>query len=118
MIDVLRRAKEVVATKGWCQGVAARDEEDNPTLTYSGRACKFCFHGAIWYALWEIGGLCRIYDAEIAQTITSIVPESTTTNHGYIVLGDWNDDPKRTKKQVLAMYDKIITHLEQQNNDK
>ena len=79
--------------QGWCQGTYARDTFGNAVDCRSSRACAWCLLGGI-----EI----TIPFERFPQTEHAI----RTEINGCIPL--WQDKPKRTQAEVLAMLDRAI----------
>lgn len=79
--------------ESWCQGANARNMAGTPVSSLDDDACKWCLVGAIIktypYALDR---------AKIHVKIKSIVFKDATS---------WNDDPKRTHAEVLALLKEV-----------
>lgn len=115
--EILIEAKRLIEEKGWTQGVFARDSTGLFIDMTSGDACSYCAGGAICVAGWRANsnraelallGTIHPYVAYSAQLalLSAICPPGT-----YNALADiasWNDDPHRTKAEVLAAFDKAI----------
>lgn len=54
VLDILARARGLIATKGWCQQSPARDRYDAFVFETDGRAVKFSALGAIFRAATEL----------------------------------------------------------------
>lgn len=96
-VEVLRKARELVA-KGWTRAGAAVRSDGGDTTYDSPAAVRFCMVGACWRAGM---GTNR---GEAAVTVLAKL------------LGTWpsnfNDAPERTKGQVLAAFDRAIAAAE------
>lgn len=79
--DVLRRAADLLEEFGWCQGEYGSKQDE-----------KFCAVGACWEAKRELG--LDVCGDEYLQW-----PESAL---GLADVPPWNDDPARTKEEVIA----------------
>lgn len=101
MKDILRRARELIAT-GWSQGTYYRR---------NGSACnsvdgpnQFCAVGAIMKAEAILrGSRAAHYDLsteKIAGTLAKLVYADS--------LACWNDEDGRTQEEVLALFDKAL----------
>lgn len=97
--EILRKARELIETKGWTQGAYARSAKGEPVDWYNKRACQFCLNGALNYA----EGLAFVsYDGR--ELIREAVGQPNTIK--------WNDEPTRTKAEVLAVFDRAIALAE------
>lgn len=90
---LLKRARARVA-RGWCKGESRK--------RIRGRV-HHCAFGAIFYDSPKSPNYkaCHIAREHMAVGV-GIAPNE---------LGAWNDDPKRTKRQVLAAFDKAIASV-------
>lgn len=87
--DVLRGAAELLVTKGWCRGAAARDALGNHVMVDSPEARRFC----------ALGAICRAEgprDSSADMTLSIVLG-------GYIT--DWNDRLDRKQGDVVAAMD-------------
>lgn len=91
--EILKEARRLIAEKGWTQGVYARHANGNLIDPMEGNAACFCSLGAIW----KVGGILEHAFAVIA--LEGVIG---------ISLAEWNDDPSRTKEEVLAAFDEAI----------
>jgi hypothetical protein len=104
-VQVLMRAKKLLVTKGWTKGTFARDKYHKQHLDwYSPKAACFCAGGALNRASGEDNHYADNYLERIIEQ-TGFVKSSWNYDS---VIAVWNDDPKRTKKQVLTAFDKAI----------
>ena len=83
--EILKKALQYIK-KGWCKDYWARDNKGKKVYYDDASAIKFCATGAI----------CKVShtNAKADQLMLKVV--------GGESVADWNDDPKRTKKQVIA----------------
>lgn len=93
-LQVLEGARRRLET-GWVQGFFAADENGDGVDVNSPLACRWCSGGAIRVESDEDG----VYYAARCLLTTAI--ES-------ISIADWNDEPGRTKEEVLEAFDKAI----------
>jgi len=80
--------------RGWCQGTLARDTQGEACLETSPDAIAWCTYGAIYAA----------YPNE-PQHRESLLDKLQVLFH--IPLAKWNDDPKRTQAEVIALLQSI-----------
>ena len=100
-IAVLARARALIADeRHWCQGAFARGWANVPVRPRSFFARRFCVVGALKWAACEL--LLPSQNAYVA--LEWLV--------GRRVEG-WNDDPKRTHAEVVALFDVAILGLRQ-----
>jgi len=83
---------------GWTQGTRARNVHEVPVIPESPDAVCWCASGAI-------DGL----DAAIHHHKIGALIALERTLGKYSLLTGYNDDPRRTKKDVLNLFDKAIT---------
>ena len=97
IVDALRFGKMNIISRGWCQ---FDDKVFDPTKEHG---C--CVASALPYC----GGTEDDVMAPVRlfKRANGIDPN--------MAVGHWNDDPARTKEEVLAAYDKAITLAEQEN---
>ena len=100
-IAVLNRARAFIADeRHWCRGAFARSWARIPVQPQSLFARRFCAIGALTRAASEL--LLPTQNAYLALEAQA----------GRRVEG-WNDDPKRTHTEVLALFDTVIHALRQ-----
>lgn len=100
-LDVLKEARALIADKGWCQGVYARNANGNATDLHGRHAAAFCAEGAMFCAAGE----------GFAENALSFFADAIPSGYrrGYL---SWNDEPGRTKEEVLAAFDRAIARAE------
>lgn len=81
--------------KGWCQGVSARDHVRREVLALNPDATQWCLLGAINAA----------YPNAIARR--EAISGYLIDKIGHLRFAQWNDDPKRTQAEVIAMLQSI-----------
>ena len=98
--DISKEMRDKIS-KGWCQNTNAQDDLGLTVSVSSPRASSYCLAGALSSSL---GKYCdRYYDFSTEDLIYKKLHEKINTS-----VIKWNDDPKRTKKQVLALLDSVI----------
>lgn len=95
LFSELRRVKGLLSM-GWTKEVYARDAEHEVCEPESPRAVCFCLLGAC-AKVWEETG----YNP-VNHFLAQIMIE------GYEDIPTYNDDPERTKEDVLGLCDKVI----------
>lgn len=100
-VTILKRARAKIV-KGWCQGHSAIDSRGNLCLAETSAAVSWCAVGAIFAVSKN--------DWKYEEAARDVLEKAL--GKGQSEIANWNDEPKRTKKQVLALYDKAIRHLE------
>ena len=99
-IAVLARARQLIAEEErWCRRTFARGWRGIPVPVQSGAARRFCAIGALLRAAREIGW--PIEDAQNALEWQTMRP-----------VQDWNDDPARSHREVVAAFDAAIAALD------
>lgn len=99
VLEVLKQGRERIE-KGWCQGAYAIDAHGNHAKPYWRRAVAWCAEGA-----------CNF--GKINRKIEAIrVLESCA--HSLKPIYQWNDQPRRTHRQVLMLFDRAIAKAEKQ----
>jgi hypothetical protein len=91
--DVLDRAADLILQKGWTQEVHARDESGDSDFVTADSAVCFCALGAISAAYGSDPSDETGVDAQFH--LRKVLP-------AYASIPDWNDDPVRTKDEVVA----------------
>lgn len=100
-VEVLRKAKALIEERGWTQG------------EYVSRDGAHCARGACYVAsgshvlpMYPVGHIDdSANDAQYA--LASAIGKELLHS-----VSDWNDEPGRTKKEVLAAFDKAIALAE------
>jgi hypothetical protein len=87
----IRKAANLIETRGWTQHVMARDAAGKPTARFNDPlAASYCTLGAINAVG---GGIEEVWLLERETGIRDIP--------------NWNDDPERTKEDVVAVLRKV-----------
>jgi hypothetical protein len=79
------KAWELLEEKDWCQGDYARNAFGHGVEVNDPRACSFCAVGLL-----VATGTCDLNYPKLKE-------------HLGMRVVDWNDDPERTKEEVLAV---------------
>jgi hypothetical protein len=100
--DILRKAKELIETKGWTRGAMARRKNGDRTSEYGEDAARFCLFGALLRAEGPAvtSRACRSF------LLKAIAPE--------VCLLSWNDK-QCGKKVILLAFDRAIALAEANN---
>lgn len=113
-VEILKATRDRIAA-GWCQQVAATDEQGIPHSPYGAQARRFCLVGAIAAAVDALAG------DETDQVFARIAFETQLLDQKIGTAADWreltrpiarwNDDPSRTQAEVVAFLDDAIADL-------
>ena len=98
--EILKKARKLVE-KGWTQGAYAKDGNGRILFFDDKKAVKFCPLGAIG----RVTG--SLYNAEAVGARYAVIDSIEGGMLGFDI-ASWNDDKKRTKRQVLAAFDRAI----------
>ena len=118
-VTILKKAKQVLAEKGWTQGSLAHDCHGR-LVDYSDRtAVQFCMLGALYYAsdVDKVRARARtafFYPAlnHASRCLTKAVRAETDNSCGDPTI--FNDMPRRTKEDCLKVYDTAIALAEEE----
>lgn len=94
IVESLQEARKLIE-RGWCQNAFAKDKYGEPVAVRSKSACAWCAAGAIAY-------VCQ---SSHRQNCFVLFSSATKSWKG---VDAWNDMRRRTKKQILATFDKAI----------
>ncbi|WZO97276.1 hypothetical protein EP7_004300 [Isosphaeraceae bacterium EP7] len=94
--NALNEARKLVE-KGWCKGTSARNAAGEPTGTTDVDAVAWCPYGAMG----------AIPGASFIRTT-----DRYRKSIGRLAISKWNDEPERTKEEVLAAFDRAIESVE------
>ena len=81
--------------KGWCQGVSAQDSNGHVCRNDAPYATNWCL----------IGALAAAYPERNEHRFN--VTLNLQSKLGHLQFAKWNDDPKRTKQEVIALLESI-----------
>ena len=119
--DILETAKALIEENGWTQGYYARNAANDKIPSWKQEAVCFCTVGALIRACGELRD--HIYHSEETkelslyekQVLLDALEVHTSLARDYLFKGvgephtpTWNDDPTRTKQDVLDAYDRAI----------
>lgn len=91
------KPSELLKTTGWTQGAYARDFSGYSTNKCGEFAASFCVRGAI----------LRCYPGLDSVDITDKLERHVQLISGMDNLIRWNDDPRRTKEEVIAALEAV-----------
>jgi hypothetical protein len=118
--EVLRTAKSNIE-KGWCKGVFAQDAAGNACYYEKGaEIAAYCSLGAIGAATYTNEPFQSeeyLAKRELTQRARDVVANILKTEHDNASLPTWNDAAKRTKDEVLAVFDQAIAVATKQETD-
>ena len=110
--DILIEAREILVKKGWTQGTMARNDAKLAVGTRDKTAVSFCSAGAINKALYNYGvdpwAVYKGSDGRDAVTNNVAYQALKAIYTSDMSVAAWNDDPFRSKADVLAVFDKAI----------
>lgn len=96
--EILTQARDLISDPArWTRGVYARDAEGRETASRSESAVCWCVHGAI-----------RKVTGSVYDTLFSGRYAQAALPEGYSEVHEFNDDPKTTHSDVLALFDRAI----------
>jgi len=100
---VLARAKNLLANRGWTQGVFARDKNGREVSAGDSKATRFCINGAIDRACRGIknGSARAAAWSKAADAVQRAVPKP------FGAVG-YNDATGRKRKEMIALLDEAI----------
>lgn len=99
--DILRKAKELIETKGWCRRDYAVGPDGKSVSWADPKACGFCMSGAL-YAAYGINYGLTLFDAF----------EAIKQSNGINEIVTFNDAKGRKKPQILRAFDRAIALAE------
>jgi len=82
----------------WTKGVTARDHNGNPCEADSKHAAALCLSAAVHHIYGET--------EEIPRRLLEIINEDLDHTQAFETLADWNDEEKRTFKDIRALITK------------
>jgi len=103
--DILREAKRLIEEKGWTQGTYARDSRGEACDWNGATALCFCAEGAMFAAAEALRA-----DAG-AECAAGFLIEQVTPAPSIVA---YNDQPGRSREDVIAIFDKAIALAEAQ----
>ena len=99
VIQLLDGTKKLLIEKGWTQGVRARDRAGEPAPAGDPRACSFCLLGAF-------ARTCEESSVDSSNGRLRALLALWTAKATAKGIAAYNDEPGRTKEDVIALIDK------------
>ena len=109
---VLRRARNILRTKGWTQDYEAKDAEGNDVHYWSDKAVCFCSVGALRRAAHELDAnkpsdlANHNFERSRVAGFYLLRDEIISSYGDCTLMSYWNDKVERRKSHVLAMFGK------------
>lgn len=98
---ILKLAKKKIANKKrWCKEAGAKDSEGNFVDPQNDDAIQWCALGAIEF-------FDGTFDDDIFEVYPSFYLEKAL-HRNRVFITTFNDNPKTTHKQIMALYDRAI----------
>lgn len=113
-VQILESALGLIESKGWTRGVMARDRWGYDVEEWGDAATRFCAEGALSRAANDISEAqgARWMEESLENAKRSLIAaiiDERDVDAAYGVgeaIAEWNDDPRRNKEQVAAMFRK------------
>lgn len=105
--QVLSKAADLIEKKGHCKNNYAKDKDGNSVTVKDKKAAMFCIEGA-FCKVGNRANSCIVYDT------SSWFIKYLGGNFMGNPIAAWNDDPKRTKKQVVVKLRKASIQAEKE----
>ena len=109
--EVLEKARELLTPEGaWVQGAHARDVGGERCFSRDPEACQWCLVGAVSRVAHNSGEYRWILPSldTLARVGLGVTPGTRDPRKPGQILVKWNDHPKRTHAEVLALLDRAI----------
>jgi hypothetical protein len=100
LLSLAEVARAYIA-QGWTQGYDARYSDGRGCDPSDPEAVSFCLVGAVWAGRTLLG-----QPYPLLRCLMDHI-ELTLPDPAFL----WNDDPRRTKEEVLAVFDSVIDEL-------
>lgn len=97
ILQILTNTKARI-NSGWCQNYWAKDEKGHCCSYENPNACSFCINGAVLKSRTSP-------DIDVYDVFRHIRRAGNIPSMGIPL---WNDNPNRTKEEVIALLDKAI----------
>jgi len=107
-LQVLREARALVA-QAWCSGAEARDAGGSKVSPWDDRAVSWSLLGAIVAVLEREASRNR--ELPMAELATALYALANLVDSDSLV--EWNDRPRQTQGDVLAVLDRAAAECEQ-----
>jgi hypothetical protein len=108
LVSQMLRYARVLLTAGWCQGAEAHDEQGKPVEPWDVMAVSWSLAGAIRAAAGDAGDEDGELERDALRALAFVLEMPADE------LPAWNDDPRRTRRDVLAACDcavELVTEL-------
>lgn len=103
-LRVLTAARQRIAQpNGWTQDSFARNAEGDKVSDHHPSATCFCAWGAVRRARTDVYLEEHFGTTDTLFSVLGLQPGDSVAS--------WNDNPKRTQAEVIAAFDKAITHV-------
>jgi len=111
--EIIKKAIELLETKGWTQGAYARNAEGAPIYRMEPEACSFCLSGALSRAYMEMNEnhddeVDPFYE-EFRNTRIGII-DIIRKKYGADQIITFNDDDGRTKEEVVGLLKEALNN--------
>jgi hypothetical protein len=93
--------------QGWCQGADARDADGRRVAPWSPDARSWSVLGALVASEGDLDVRAHATGAELGRAV-SVLAEAV----GSSSLQAWNDEPERTRDEVVAAFDRALARLD------
>ena len=104
--EILQDAKNLIL-RGWCKGELALDEGGRPVGQNTREACAWCLVGAISAAMQRAGiGVLSLVGLAHWDAVSRAIHGRPGKGCG---IAWWQDRPERTRDEVVAVLDKLLT---------
>ncbi len=109
-LEILKGARETIATKGWAKGFFAYDSNGGLCRGWYKDACKFCALGAVEHVISEAGWrenallISSVWDA-----LQEALPQTDDEDNAGIA--EFNDSAESVD-DVLVLFDRAIANVE------
>ena len=111
---ILRRARRILTPpEAWCQNANARDAAGNCCDPGDAAAARWCIDGALARA----GGNANLDTLATTNHWKAVAVQLKPRTAGFGSLTIWNDRPRRTQRQVLALLDRAIAAALKKHHD-
>lgn len=101
--DVLIQARERIEKKGWCQGAVAKDSDGEEVGAKDPKAVAYCIIGAV-----QAVTPPTTPDLEDSAFVSLEDWLPSVAGDNYMGLAFFNDRPRTTKADVVAVFDRAI----------
>jgi len=103
LAEIFTEARRLIVEGGWIQDEFAQNNDGEGVRWNSPNATCFCAVAAIFRAAPRLRGVS-------IGTASEFLGRTFGTD--FMPVDAWNDDPVRTKEDVIQFFDALITHLQ------